>query len=168
MENWAWVCSKWDEQVKLTGKTVMSENAPGHLTEWVPPWEKGSNRGWEPANSMGEEKFSLLYSSVWNSAWHTVCAQYLFVDWVRSNSSIRSEDQNTLGSLSVLQLIIYKGKICKVLTKLGNKWTRVLTPKKLVIQHPFKSKSLLTKTFTNLYGDPETLPHSEGLSESSY
>ena len=41
-----------------------------------------------------------------------------------------------------------------------------LKKKKLVIQLPFKNKSLVTETFTHFHGDPEIL--SEGLSESSY
>lgn len=41
-----------------------------------------------------------------------------------------------------------------------------LQKKNLVIQHPFKNKSLVTETFIHFHGDPEIL--SEGLSESSY
>ena len=67
-----------------------------------------------------------------------------------------------------LHLAIYKGKICRILTKLGKKKNQSLNSKKkkLVIQLPFKNKSLVTETFTHFHGDPEIL--SEGLSESSY
>ena len=72
-----------------------------------------------------------------------------------------------MGGPLILHLATYKGKICRILTKLGKKENQSLnSKKKFVIQHPFKSKSLVIETFIHFHGDPEIL--SEGLSESSY
>ena len=155
--------SKWDKQVKLTGKTMMSKDA---LCHWMSSPLREGSRDWEDVNPWGKKIFNHCIP-VYGSVLGTWYAYDLFDDWIRINSSIRSQEQNILRGPLTLYLAIYKGKICRILTKLEKKKNQSLNPpKKLVIQHPFKNKSLVTEIFIHFHGDPEIL--SEGLSESSY